>query len=180
MWDQNTFIKTLDYAATVHKGQEFPGKGYCYVVHFVQVAQEVMAVLCSAGTELEVDCTLAVQCALLHDTIEDAGVTYDEIEDRFGKSVADGVMALTKNDHLPKEAQMIDSIRRIQKQPREIWMVKLADRIVNLQEPPHYWNSEKIQAYKEEAKLILTELGAGCEALSKRLEDQILKYPHKL
>ncbi len=38
---------------------------------------------------------LAVQCALLHDTIEDTDVTYDQVKDQFGTDGADGVMALT-------------------------------------------------------------------------------------
>ena len=37
---------------------------------------------------------LAVQCALLHDTIEDTDVTYDGVLAEFGTDVADGVMSL--------------------------------------------------------------------------------------
>ena len=40
---------------------------------------------------------LAVQCALLHDTIEDTDVTYDDVKRQFGTDVADGVMALSQD-----------------------------------------------------------------------------------
>ena len=82
---------------------------------------------------------LAVVCALLHDTVEDTPTPLDEIAAKFGNDVAAGVSALTKNDKLPKPEQMADSLRRIREQPPEIAVVKLADRITNLSEPPHYW-----------------------------------------
>lgn len=59
----------------------------------------------------------------------DTEATYEEVTSLFGKSVADGVNALTKNESLPaKHEQMMDSLTRIKMQPVEIWMVKLADR----------------------------------------------------
>lgn len=42
-----------------------------------------------------------------------------------------------------KKLQMQDSLRRIKSQPREVWMVKMADRITNLQPPPGHWSEEK-------------------------------------
>ena len=65
----------------------------------------------------------------------------------FGKDVADGVLALTKNENLPKEDRMRDSLERLLKQPKQVQIVKLADRITNLQAPPHYWTKEKIVNY---------------------------------
>ena len=50
--------------------------------------------------------SLAVQCALLHDTIEDTAVTFEEIVDRFGREVAEGVLSLTKDKTLPKSEQI--------------------------------------------------------------------------
>ncbi len=56
-------------------------------------------------------------------------------------------------------------------------MVKLADRITNLQPPPGHWDAEKIERYREEGKEILQELGKGCSYLAERLKQKILKYP---
>jgi (p)ppGpp synthase/HD superfamily hydrolase len=71
-----------------------------------------------------------MQVAILHDTIEDTDATYDDLSDKFGSRVADGVLALTKDSTLPsKSAKMADSLQRIEAQPIEIAIVKLCDRI---------------------------------------------------
>lgn len=137
------------------------------------VAMEIMAAL---NHEIDMDGDLAVQAAILHDTIEDTDTTYNELESEFGQSLADGVPALTKDKTMEISEQMQDSLRRIKLQPKEFWMVKMADRITNLQPPPSYWNREKKKKYLEEAQLILDELGAGSAYLSNRLEEKILNY----
>ncbi|MEZ4979939.1 MAG: hypothetical protein R2772_11690 [Chitinophagales bacterium] len=55
-------------------------------------------------------------------------------------------------------------------------MVKLADRITNLQEPPKHWSTEKECTYLEEAKLIYKILGNKNTYLGERLSDRILAY----
>lgn len=42
------------------------------------------------------DADLALQCALLHDVLEDTGATCDNVLVQFGQPVADGVQLLTK------------------------------------------------------------------------------------
>lgn len=59
-------------------------------------------------------------------------------------------------------------------------MVKLADRITNLQSPPKHWNKDKILNYLEEAKLIAKSLNEKNEYLTKRLESKILDYEKNL
>jgi len=51
-------------------------------------------------------------------------------------------LALTKNENLPKEQQISDSLTRIKKRSFEAWAVKLADRITNLQIPPSVWGNQ--------------------------------------
>ncbi|MEL7221213.1 MAG: hypothetical protein AAGJ93_07840 [Bacteroidota bacterium] len=71
---------------------------------------------------------------------------------------------------------MLDSLNRIQEQPKEIWSVKLADRICNLHAPPYYWSNEKKQQYQKEAKLIHRKLQAGNKYLADRLAEKIIQY----
>jgi (p)ppGpp synthase/HD superfamily hydrolase len=139
MWDQDSYKRALDFAAKAHGAQQVPGSGFPYVVHLAKVAAEVMR----ACDEERLDGSLSVTCALLHDTIEDAGVTRAQIEEAFGPRVAAGVDALTKRDALSKEERMRDSLDRIRAQGREVAMVKLADRITNLEPPPPHWTLEK-------------------------------------
>ena len=160
MWDQDLYLQTLLFAGKAHIGQKVPGTEMSYVVHITNVAMEVANALVNSN-ESQLDVTFAIQCALLHDTIEDTHVVYEEIEEVFGTRVADGVLALTKNTNLPKPEQMQDSLKRIVAQGPEIRMVKMADRINNLQPPPAYWTTEKKQRYHKEAELILKELGGS-------------------
>ncbi len=161
MWSQDACQMAMNFAAEAHGEQKVPGKPYAYVVHLAHVCFEVMAAIQEDG---RANADLAIQCALLHDTVEDAGVSYERLEARFGKAVADGVLALTKNRSLEKPERLRDSFRRIKMQPREIWMVKMADRIVNLQPPPESWSLEKRREYLAEAELILHELKDGSVA----------------
>lgn len=173
IWSQDNYINTLRFAAQAHLGQTLPGSELPYTIHLNLVAMEVMAAL---RFEPGMDENLAIQCALLHDVIEDTSVTYEQVMDEFGLSAAQGVLALTKDLRLDKSLQMKDSLSRIHQQPREIWMVKMADRITNLQPPPAKWTSVKIAAYREEALLIYEFLQEGNVLLAQRLLNKIQNY----
>ncbi len=172
-WSQDEYIRAYRFAAIAHQGQSVPGTDLPYIVHPALVCMEVIAALVA---EQGHDENLAVQCALLHDVIEDTSVTYEQVQQEFGGAVADGVLALSKNPTLPKQSQMQDSLQRIQEQPQEIWLVKLADRISNLQPPPHYWTQDKIIAYRQEAIQIHDTLSAASQFLSARLAAKIEAY----
>lgn len=173
LWSQDLYQKAIRFAGEAHGEQRIPGSDLPYVIHISNVCMEVMAAVCRGEAD---NPDLAVQCALLHDTVEDAGITFETIKKVFGKDVADGVQALTKNSGLEKKLRMRDSIERIKLQPREIWMVKLADRITNLQPPPGHWTSEKIIDYRNEAEFILEELGSASVTLKVRLAQKIQNY----
>ena len=173
MWDADAYKRALDFAAKAHGKQEVPGSGFPYVVHLTKVAAEVMR---ACVEEPSADATLAVTCALLHDSIEDAGVTREQLVAGFGERVADGVDALTKRESVPKEGRMRDSLERIAKAPREIAMVKLADRITNLEPAPPHWSPEKRAAYRSEAEQILEALRGRCAGLEARLAQKISEY----
>lgn len=164
----DTIQKAILFAAQAHATQLFPGTELPYLLHLAQVASEVTS---ANGSEL------SVLCAWLHDTIEDTATSYETVQATFGVAVAQGVLALTKDSNLPKEQRMADSLERILQQPADIAWVKLADRISNLQGPPHYWTPEKIAGYREEAQQILDALGPSCPALAARLEAKITAYP---
>ena len=174
--DQDKITKAWFFASRVHKEQKYPGEQLPYVTHLGNVMLEVMAV----ASTLE-NAELAICCAILHDSIEDTDVTYEELQKEFGRLVADGVMALTKDDTLEtKREQMIDSLERIKMQPKEVWVVKMADRTANLGEPPYYWNLEKRKAYLQEAQIIWDYLHEGSKAMGERLKEKIEDYEEYL
>jgi (p)ppGpp synthase/HD superfamily hydrolase len=173
-WSQDTYIKAYKFAAHVHLGQKITGTEIPYIMHLGFVAMEIIAAL---GTEKgQHDGNLAIQCAILHDTIEDTNISYEKLTAEFGEAVANGVLALTKNPDLEKHVQMFDSLRRIKEQPQEIWMVKLADRISNLQSPPSHWTLDKITRYREEAIQIYEALKDASPFLALRLASKIENY----
>jgi (p)ppGpp synthase/HD superfamily hydrolase len=176
----DTYNKAWLFATLAHAGQSYgghlPGLRIDYLNHIGSVAMETISGLQRSDAPCDAD--LAVQCAILHDTLEDTATTYDQLVAEFGQAVADGVLALTKNTALPDKAtQMQDSLARIRLQPHEVWMVKLADRIANLYHPPHYWDNAKIAAYAVEAQLIHDALAPANAVLAARLAEQIAAYP---
>lgn len=70
---------------------------------------------------------------------------------------------------------MLDSLKRIKEQPKEIWAIKMADRICNLYAPPFIGLMRK-KEYIDEARLIHHELQAGNKYLGKRLANKITEY----
>ncbi len=172
-WTQEAYAKAYRFAAEAHLGQLFPGTELPYLFHVTLVCMEVIAAL---GQEDDRDGNLAVQCALLHDVIEDTDVTYEMLESGFGKNVADGVLALTKDETLPKEERMRDSLERILNETTEVGMVKLADRITNLMPPPADWARAKKEAYQLEALEIHDTLRNASDILSQRLLEKIEGY----
>ena len=154
-WDPDLYNEALRFAAEAHGDQTIPGTDLSYLVHLCQVCQEAMGAVLADPT---LNGDLVMQCALLHDTIEDTSVSPDDLTQAFGAAVSAGVDALSKRDAGPKgepwskAEKMADSLRRIQAQRREVWVVKLADRITNLQTPPAHWSTEKIARYHAEAE----------------------------
>ena len=175
MFSQENYIEVLTFAALAHGEQKTP-KGLPYLAHITCVAMEVINA-CEKSSLDEEKANLAISCALLHDVIEDANITYDELYTKFGENVANGVEALTKDKTLPsKQEQMRDSIERLLTQPYEVQMVKLADRITNLGTPPTHRDIEKIRKYQKEASFILSCLGNSNIYLSNRLKEKIENY----
>jgi (p)ppGpp synthase/HD superfamily hydrolase len=172
-FSQDQYVKALHFAARAHGDQKTP-TGLPYVVHISSVTMEVIAAL---QAEPGHDDDLAVVSALLHDVVEDTAIKLDQIEAVFGPRVAAGVSALTKDASLDKPAAMKDSLARIVRQPPEIAIVKLGDRITNLAPPPPRWSATKIAAYRAEAQLILDALGGASAFLSTRIAERIRTYP---
>ena len=172
---QNPYKEAILFASTKHMEQEqfVPGTDLPYVLHLSMVAMEIM--IASSNTD-HFNIGFAIQVALLHDTLEDTSTKIEELENKFGVDVAKAVSALTKNKDLPHEKQMQDSLKRIKDLPSEVWAVKLADRIINLQPPTAHWDNQKRIKYQNEAKTILGELKDGNKFLATRLEVAILEY----
>lgn len=179
LWSPDVWLPAWRFAADAHHGQLVPGSRRPYIVHVGAVAMEVGNAIARRAQlgQAVAQPDLAIQVALLHDVVEDTEVSLEQLRERFGDAVAEGVSALSKDPSVgDKPAQMRDSLTRIRAQPSEVWMVKLGDRINNLEAPPHYWKPEKIRAYRAEAREIHAALASACPVLGERLLAKIADY----
>lgn len=167
------FYNTLFFALRAHQGQKmkFPSD-VDYSAHLFGVAFTAL----NFSKDMDVDFDQLVSVALLHDTIEDTDVTYEDIEIGFGKEIADDVLALTKNETLPKDLQMEDCLNRILKlNKKEVAIVKLADRCFNTRCRVENWSIEKQERYINEAKNICDKIGFYCLPLKNKILKNIEK-----
>lgn len=171
---QRKYQKAIRYAAEKHGEQRLPGSDITYMVHVANVAMEIMfAYFHNPNFDLD----FALQTALLHDVLEDTNTSEDELKTEFGEKITTAVKALSKNKLIAdKNDRMQDSLERILSEAEEVGMVKLADRITNLQRPPGNWSADKIDRYKQEAQSIYQAIGHCNTYLSDRLKEQIIVY----
>jgi (p)ppGpp synthase/HD superfamily hydrolase len=175
---QELYQVAMKYAGEKHSEQKVPGTNSNYLLHISNVAMEVFM---AYHFDNKFDINFAIQTAILHDTIEDTNTDFNDIKNKFGEKIAKAVDALTKNEKLLlKEDRMIDSLTRINKLQKEVGLVKIADRITNLQNPPSHWSIDKIIKYCEEAKLISNTLRNKNDYLNNRLELKIKEYELKI
>ena len=171
---QDQYQEAIKYAGEKHKDQLVPGTHSNYLLHLSNVSMEI---LLAHQNEPNFDLGIAVQLALLHDVLEDTATSLEALTEEFGQIIAEGVLALTKNEKLAsKEERMDDSLNRIVDSYMEVSLVKIADRITNLQAPPSYWSREKIERYGHEAQKIYDQLNGKNGYLDKRLANKILDY----
>ena len=166
-------------AAEAHQAQLYPGSPLTYLTHVGEVVLNLEPALCADRT-LNPD--LAIVCAVLHDTVEDTEVTAEAIEKEFGREAAEGVRALTKSSALPKDAAMDDSLKRIKECPREVWVVKMADRTANMgpELPLHFWSRDKCERYAREGRKILEALAPASAVMASVLEERIENWERLL
>ncbi len=176
-WSREIYVRAYRFAAEAHREQTIAGSDRPYIVHPTLVSMEIISLL---SIESGWDGDLALQTALLHDVLEDTPHRLEEIRSQFGNAVAEGVRAMTKDRDIQDwQRRIIDSLKRIRKQPWEIWLVKMADRITNLAPPPVGWSAARIADYRKESLLIYRSLGKANPFLAQRLSRKIASYPQK-
>ena len=73
-----------------------------------------------------------ISAALLHDVIEDAGVTYEELKTEFGTRVADLVQAESEDKSKTWKERKQATIDRLKTAGRDVKMICLGDKLSNL------------------------------------------------
>ena len=163
------------YADTAHLGQ-LRSSGEPYITHPIAVAAQC------ASWKLDAQ---ALMAALLHDAMEDCGVTKADLVERFGAPVAELVDGLTKLDKLQfdtREENQAESFRKMllaMARDVRVILVKLADRTHNMRTlsdmPRSKWgriSSETIEIYAPIAHRL------GLNQTYRELQDLSFRYLH--
>ncbi|MCL6508279.1 MAG: bifunctional (p)ppGpp synthetase/guanosine-3',5'-bis(diphosphate) 3'-pyrophosphohydrolase, partial [Bryobacteraceae bacterium] len=117
-----------EFAAERHRRQR-RDSGEPYMVHPLMVTHIL------ADMSMDMVC---LETGLLHDVVEDTGVTVEEIRTRFGEEVArcvDGVTKLSKLNFYDPETRQAESFRKMllaMVNDIRVIIVKLADRLHNM------------------------------------------------
>src|SRR5437868_8965540 len=161
------------FADEAHLGQ-LRNSGEPYITHPIAVAAQC--------AEWKLDAQ-ALMAALLHDAIEDCGVTKSELIERFGAPVAELVDGLTKLDKLrfnTREENQAESFRKMllaMARDVRVILVKLADRTHNMRTlddaPRERWvriSSEALDIYAPSANRL------GLNKIYQELEDLSFKH----
>ncbi|MDP8976717.1 MAG: bifunctional (p)ppGpp synthetase/guanosine-3',5'-bis(diphosphate) 3'-pyrophosphohydrolase [Actinomycetota bacterium] len=126
--DPGLIERAFEIAREAHKDQRRKS-GEAYIHHPLAVATVV--------AELGLD-DVTIAAALLHDAVEDTGVSVDDLTADFGPAVAaivDGVTKLERVRFDSKEAQQAASMRKMLVAMAKDWrvlIIKLADRLHNM------------------------------------------------
>ena len=140
----------IDYATRMHDGQKRKS-GEAYIIHPLSVADSLI------DWAMDIDTVLA---GVLHDTVEDTDATLEEIENLFGRDVAflvDGVTKVSQaragmrdlSSYLPQTKDNLSKLLIAVGQDVRVIIIKLADRLHNMQTLQHMKPEKQIKIARE-------------------------------
>ena len=176
------------FAQEAHEGQKRKS-GEPYFTHCVKTA-EILA-------ELHLD-THTICAGLMHDVLEDTGITREELQVRFGANIANLVEGVTKigqyrprvgapttstpitvedRVHRKRQAETYRKLLLATAEDMRVILIKLADRLHNM-ETLNFLTSEKCQRIAKETLEIYAPFAhwLGIWRIMSRLEDLAFKH----
>lgn len=131
--DTSLLDRAILFAVHAHQGMERKGKSFPYIVHPL----EAMSIVATMTNDQEL-----LAAAVLHDVIEDAGVSVDELRREFGEHVA---LLVEAESDIKVEGPKADSwllrkqtaLARLTSASREVKMVALGDKLSNMRAIAH-------------------------------------------
>ena len=160
--------KAYEFGKAAHDGQ-FRKSGEPYFNHPVEVAKLL--------TEIKIDDT-SIITALLHDTIEDTGVGFADVEREFSLEIAELVNGVTKLTNLQLGAAQSAEVENLRKllvaisKDVRVLLVKLADRLHNMRTIKSMKPEKQRQKARETMDIYAPLAGRmGMQFLREELED---------
>lgn len=171
--DEDALNRAYVYAMQKH-GSQKRASGDPYFSHPVEVAYKL--------TNYRLD-SASIITALLHDTVEDTDATLDEIEQLFGleiRTLVDGVTKLNRLEIKSESTKQAENFRKLvlaMANDLRVLMVKLADRLHNMETLHHIGKPEKRQRIARETLEIYAALAEriGMRRIKDELQDLAFK-----
>lgn len=171
--DLEKIRRAYQFADTSHKGQ-YRKSGEAYIIHPLHTAIILTTVYADTDTLI---------AGLLHDTIEDCSVEKEELEEKFGRTVANLVYGVSKlgRIHFSTENEyLIEYYKKIivgMSEDVRVIIVKLADRLHNMR-TLYALSPEKQKKIAKETLEILAPIAhhLGIHKVKSELEDLSLRY----
>lgn len=172
-YDRDLIARAFRKCVESH-GDQKRVSGEPYFMHPLAVAKIVIGL----GMDSE-----SIAASFLHDVIEDTEATFEDIENEFGKSVAELVDGVTKLGKIPlasKESVQAENIRKMfiaMSHDIRVIIIKLADRLHNMRTidaMPLYKQRDKSYETVEIFAPIAHRL--GIRALKEELEDLAIMH----
>lgn len=126
------------FASDAHQGQIYGS------VPYIQHLEETYQVAVDHGLDEEIQCG-----CWLHDTLEDTKVTYSELVDIFGVSIAEMVYCVTDELGRNRKERKEKTYPKIASNPESI-AVKLCDRIANIENAIKHGEDGLLKMYLKE------------------------------
>ncbi len=173
-FDPAVIENAIAYAKQMHEGQ-MRSSGEPYYTHPVEVASILAEMKMDIGT---------LVTAILHDTLEDTQATYEDLEAKFGKDVAElvnGVSKLTRIESQTLEGKQAENFRKLllaMSEDIRVLLVKLADRLHNMRTLDGIKKPEKRKRIALETLEIYAPLAEriGVHKIKEELEDLAFGY----
>ncbi len=171
--ESERIVRAFDFMLNAHEGQ-VRATGEPYAIHPLAVALIL--------TELEPEAATLV-AALLHDTVEDTGISSEFLAAEFGEEIAQLVDGVTKLDRLAfssKEELQAENFRKMllaMARDIRVVLIKLADRLHNMRTMKHL-TPDRQQLKARETLDIYAPLAhrLGIYKWKWELEDLCLRY----
>ncbi len=165
--------RAFDFSRQAHQGQ-LRKSGRPFFEHCVQVA----LILAQQGLD-----SITVSAALLHDTVEDAGVQIEDLKDRFGGEISDLVDGVSKIGGLAfrsKEESQAEYYRKMilsMAKDIRVILIKFADRLHNMR-TLEYLPADRIRRIAHETQDVYAPLAhrLGIDQMKREMEDLSLKF----
>lgn len=166
-------LVALDFAADRHRDQRRKDvRGSPYVNHLITVARLL-------AEEGGISDPVVLVASILHDTVEDVGVSLEEVERDFGSAVQGIVEEVTDDKSLEKSVRKRLQVEHAPGMSAGAKLVKLADKIANLRDlfehPPAAWTHRRKREYLEWSANVVDGCRGTNAALERRFDELLAR-----